>query len=114
VVNLASYGLIGRIWFPLSSWYPLIFWISPAISLAGVSATVLISARVKTFMGTYQASASTVLLVLGLLVGQVTGVLYLSVGVGLVLGAVIWIAGAVLTYYAVRTFNRQKLLSAAA
>jgi len=114
VVNGAAYPVMGRIWFPLASWFPLIFWISPAISLAAVSATVLISARVKTFMGTYQASASTVLLVLALLVGQVSGVLYLSVGVGMVVGAVIWIAGAALTYYAVRTFNRQKLLASAA
>jgi len=114
VVNGAAYPVMGRIWFPLASWFPLIFWISPAISLAAVSATVLISARVKTFMGTYQASASTVLLVLALLVGQVSGVLYLSVGVGMIVGAVIWIAGAALTYYAVRTFNRQKLLASAA
>ena len=114
VVNAAAYPVMGRVWFPLASWYPLILWISPALSLAGVSATVLISARVKTFMGTYQASASTVLLVLALLVGQASGVLYLSVGVGLVIGALIWVAGAALTYYAVRTFNRQKLLASAA
>ena len=113
VVNAAAYPVMGRAWFPLPSWYPMILWISPAISLAGVAATVLISARVKTFMGTYQASASTVLLVLALLVGQVSGVLYLSVGVGIIVGAVIWVAGAGLTYYAVRTFNRQKLLASA-
>ena len=114
VVNGAAYPVMNRIWFPLPSWYPLIFWISPAISLAGVSATVLISARIKTFMGTYQASASTVLLVVGLLVGQISGALYLSVGVSLAIGAVVWLIGAVLTYYAVRTFNRQKLLAPAA
>jgi ABC-2 type transport system permease protein len=111
VVNIAGFSLMGRIWFPLVNWWPLIFWVAPALALAGVSATVLISARVRTFMGTYQASASTVVLVLALLVGQVTGVLYLSVLVGLALGALIWILGAVLTVYAVRTFNRQSLLS---
>ena len=114
VVNGAAYPVMNRIWFPLPSWIPLIFWIAPAVALAAVSATVLISARVKTFMGTYQASASTVVLVIGLLVGQISGVLYLSVGVGLAIGAVIWLIGAVLTFYAVRTFNRQKLLASAA
>lgn len=29
VLNGSTYGLMGRIWFPLPTWYPLIFWISP-------------------------------------------------------------------------------------
>ena len=111
VVGFASYPLIGRWWFPLPSWYPLIFWISPAISLAGVALTVLISAKVKTFMGTYQASASSVLLVLALLIGQVSGVLYLSVEVGLILGAILWVSAIILTGLAVRSFDRRKLLA---
>jgi hypothetical protein len=114
VVNTAGYGLMGRVWFPLATWYPLIFWIAPAISLLGISATVLISSRVQTFMGAYQSSASLVLLVVGLMIGQATGVLYLSVGIGLGLGAIIWLVDIVLTTIAVRTFNREKLLANAA
>ena len=113
VVNAASYSIMGRIWFPLDTWYPMIFWIAPAISLLGIAATVLISSRVQTFMGAYQASASLVLLVVGLMIGQVTGVLYLSVGLGLIIGVVIWLVDIVLTAIAVRTFNREKLLSGA-
>lgn len=111
VVNIAGLPLMGRAWFPLPNWWPLIFWIAPALALAGVAATVLISARVRTFMGTYQASASTVVLVLALVVGQATGVLFLSTLVGLILGALIWAVGGILTVYAVRTFNRPRLLS---
>ena len=62
-------------------------------------------------MGAYQSSGSLVLLVLALLVGQATGVIYLSVWVGLVLGLVIFAIDAVLAYYAVRTFNRDRLLA---
>lgn len=113
VVNAASYSIMGRIWFPLDTWYPMIFWIAPAISLLGIAATVLISSRVQTFMGAYQASASLVLLVVGLMIGQVTGVLYLSVGLGMIIGVVIWLVDIVLTAIAVRTFNREKLLSGA-
>jgi len=50
VVNGASYPIMGRIWFPLPSWYPLIFWVSPAISVLAIAITVMISARVQTFM----------------------------------------------------------------
>ncbi|MBP9041549.1 MAG: ABC transporter permease subunit [Anaerolineaceae bacterium] len=114
VVNGAAYPVMGRIWFPLPSWYALILWVSPAISLLGIAATVLISARVQTFMGAYQSSASLVLLVLVLLAGQATGVVYLSVAVSLLIGAGIFAIDAILMYYAVRTFNRDKLLASAA
>ncbi len=114
VVNAAGYPIMGRIWFPLSTWYPLIFWIAPALSLLGISVTVLISSRVQTFMGAYQLSASLVLIVIGLMIGQVTGVLYLSVTIGLGLGIVIWLVDVVLTTIAVRAFNREKLLANAA
>ena len=64
VVNAASWPLFGHIWFPLPAWWPLMFWLTPAISLLGMSATVLISSRVKTFMEAYQLTGSLVILVL--------------------------------------------------
>ncbi len=111
VVNGASYPIMGRIWFPLPSWYPLIFWVSPAISVLAIAITVMISARVQTFMEAYQSSAALVILVMGLLIGQMAGVVYLSVGVGMALGAVLWIIDAVLIRIIVRTFTRPRLLS---
>jgi ABC-type Na+ efflux pump permease subunit len=110
VLNAAGWPLMHQLWFPLVNWYPLILWVSPAISLLGIAVTVLISAKVNTFMGAYQSSASLVVLVLALLVGQITGVLYLSALVGLLLGLLIWAAGIVLMVVAIRTFNREKLL----
>jgi ABC-2 type transport system permease protein len=52
--------LFGRIWFPLPTWWPLMFWLTPAFALLGISATVMISARVKTFMEAYQLTGSLV------------------------------------------------------
>jgi hypothetical protein len=111
VLNGAGYPLMGRLWFPLSNWYPLIFWVSPALSLLGISATVLISSKLQTFMGAYQTSASLVVLVIALLVGQITGVLYLNVLVSLLLGVVLWLVAAGLAWLAIRTFNRAKILA---
>jgi ABC-2 type transport system permease protein len=114
VVNSATYFTLGWSgWFPLASWYPLIFWVSPGLSLLGISFTVLISSRNPTFMGAYQSSAALVMLVLALIAGQAAGVVYLTVGTDLVIGLMIWLIAAALTYYAIRTFNRQKLLAAA-
>jgi len=111
VLNIAGAPIMaGKFSFPLPTWYPLIFWISPALSLLGISATVLISARTKSFMGAYQLSGSLVLLVLVLVIGQLTGVLYLSVSVGMLVGAIFWAAAGLLTWLSVRHFKRASLL----
>ena len=110
VLNIGAYDLIGRIWFPLPTWWPLIFWITPALAAFGIAVTVLISAKVKTFMGAYQSGSMTVLVVIALMLGQVSGVLYLSVGVGLLVGLVFWIIAAVMMYIGVSKFNRKTIL----
>jgi ABC-type Na+ efflux pump permease subunit len=111
VVNVASYGLFQRIWFPLPTWWPLMFWLTPAFAVLGVSATVMISARVKTFMEAYQLSGSLVVLVLALVVGQATGVLFLGVGTVMLVGTLIWIVDGVLIYLSVRNFKRSSLIA---
>jgi len=111
VVNVASYGLFQRIWFPLPTWWPLMFWLTPAFALLGISATVLVSSRVRTFMEAYQLSGSLVVLVLALMVGQATGVLFLGIGTVMIVGTLIWIADAVLIYLSVRNFKRSLLIA---
>jgi len=110
VVNLAGLAVFPQAWFPLPGWWPLIFWVTPAVALLSISATVLISARARTFMGAYQSSASLVLLVLALVAGQAAGVLYLTVGMGLLVGLLFWVVAVALTLLAVKGFNRTALL----
>lgn len=110
VLNAAGWSIFGQVWFPLSMWWPLIFWVSPAMAALSIGITVLISVKTHSFMGAYQTSASVVLLVVALMAGQLTGVLYLSVDMGWILGGVLWVAAGGLAWLAVRTFNRPKLL----
>ena len=110
VVNVASYGLFNRIWFPLPTWWPMMFWLTPAFALLGISSTVLISSRVKTFMEAYQLTGSLVVLVLALVVGQATGVLYLGVGTVMLVGTLIWVVDAVLIHISIRKFRRSMLI----
>jgi ABC-2 type transport system permease protein len=111
ILNLAPYSVFQRFWFPLPTWWPLIFWMSPALVMLGIAFTVLISEKIPTFLGAYQTSSMTVLLVVVLLIGQLTGVLYLSVGIGILLGALLWMIAGILSYFAIRTFNRAKMLT---
>ena len=111
ILNVVGWPIMGRIWFPLPPWWPLMLWVTPAIAVMSMAFTVLISSRVATFMEAYQTSAALVLLVMGLVAGQITGVLYLSVEVSLLIGLVFWIADVVLIRLAVRSFSRSNLLS---
>jgi len=111
ILNIAPFAYFQRIWFPLPTWWPLIFWVAPAMIVLGIAFTVIISARVQNFLGTYQSSASLVMLVVVLFAGQITGALYLSVLVEMVIGLVIWIAAGILSLYAVKTFSRKALLA---
>jgi ABC-type transport system involved in multi-copper enzyme maturation permease subunit len=111
VVNVASLSLFERIWFPLPTWWPMMFWLTPAFALLGVSATVLISSRVKTFMEAYQLTGSLVVLVLALVVGQATGVLYLGIGTVMLVGTLIWVVDAVLIRISILNFKRSMLIA---
>ena len=110
VINIAGYPVFGAIWFPLPNWWALIFWVAPALTVLGISVSVLISAKVQTFMGAYQLSGSLVILVVALIGAQISGVLYLSTLVSLILGLVIWLVDALLMRLSVRSFNRRTLL----
>ncbi len=110
VLNVAGSPLFDKIWFPLASWYPLIFWVTPALALLGISVTVLISAKQHTFMGAYQMSSSLVVIVVAFLIGQASGVVYLTVGVGLLVGLVFWVIAGVLLWVSMRNFKRSALL----
>lgn len=111
VANAAGWGVMGRVWFPTVQWWPLMLWVTPAIAVMGMAVTVLVSAKVGTFMEANQAAGSLVLLVIGLLVGQATGVLYLGSWVAIALGAVFWLVDAGLVVLAMRAFSRSELLS---
>lgn len=111
VVNVGSFNLFGRVWFPLAPWWPMMFWLTPAFAVLGISATVMISARVKTFMEAYQLTGSLVIIVLALVIGQATGVLFLGVGMTFLIGTILWIVDAILIYFSLRVFKRSSLIA---
>ena len=110
VVNIASYPFFGRLWFPLPVWYPLIFWVTPALATLAIAVTVLISSKTQTFMGAYQLSASLVIVVIGLLAGQISGILYLDILTGILVGVVFWLISIGLLSICIKGFNRYNLI----
>lgn len=111
VINAASWPLMGRSWFPTPQWWPLIFWVTPAVATLGMAVAVLVSARVSTFMEANQIGGVLVILVVALIAGQATGVLFLGVGMALIVGAVCWLLAIGFIQLAVRQFSRSELIT---
>jgi hypothetical protein len=111
VVNAATWPLMGRTWFPTTAWWPLMLWLAPAISMLATVVTVLLSARVSTFMEAYELAGSLVVIVVGLVAAQITGVLYLNITTVLTVGAAVWLVDAGLMWLGVRRFARSELIA---
>jgi ABC-2 type transport system permease protein len=111
VTNIAGYPVMGRIWFPTESWLALMIVVVPAVALLGVSATVIISTKVSTFMEAYQASGALVILIIMLGVAQSTGLLFLSPFVAILVGMAFFVMDAILIRIGIRLFSRSGLIS---
>jgi len=110
-VNAAGYGMMGRLFFPSAPWWPMVFWLGPAVSVMGIGATVIISSRSRTFMQAQQTSGALVLPIVVLMIGQLSGMLFLGVGLILALGALVMAIGVLLITIGARRFSRGELMA---
>jgi len=111
VTNIAGLSVMGRFWFPTGVWWVLMLWVTPAVALLGVSATVLVSSKVSTFMEAYQASGILVVVIIALMVGQMTGLLFISPFVALAIGCIFFAVDAGLIWLGIQIFSRSELIS---
>ena len=72
---------------------------------------VLISSKTSTYQDAYQLGSMVVIPIVVLVLGQVGGVIYLSVGFVLAAGLVLWLIDAVIIWLAVKTFRRSEIIA---
>jgi hypothetical protein len=111
VANLVAAGPVGRPVVLTLRWLIVLGWLTPAIAAAAVGALVLVSARVRGFQEAYQLGGLVVLPLVALLVSQLTGALYLEIGLIVAIGAVVWALAAVVLWLGYRSFRRERLLA---
>ena len=111
MVNLAGWQSIGRIFFPTWMWVALVFWVTPAVAGLGLVVMVFVSARAQGFQDAYQTGGLVVLPVVALMIGQISGVLYFSLSVVLLVGLLIWLIDLVLLWFASKSFRRGELMA---
>ncbi|MBX3064513.1 MAG: ABC transporter permease subunit [Anaerolineae bacterium] len=113
VLNGLGASIMGGIWFPTPVWWVLIIWLAPAVSVLGMLGAVVVSARARTFMEAYQMTGLLVLPVLLLLIGQVAGVISLSIEVTLFVGCAVWLLDVALLWGSLHLFSRYSLFESA-
>lgn len=111
ILNAVGWPVMGRIYFPNIMWLILVFWVAPAVSCMGLGLSVILSSRVKTFQEAYQMSGMVVLPIVILMIGQVSGVIYLSTAFALGFGLVVWLIAAGVLWFGARIFQREKMLA---
>lgn len=111
VVDVGTYGLFGVILLPTLEWFLLIFLMTPALSLAAIGLTVLISSRVKGFKEAQQISVVLVIPIIGLFLGQGTGALTLGPLVILAMTAILAFFDLLIFRFSVFLFKREKVLT---
>lgn len=111
VLNALAWPYLGRMWFPTPTWWPLMLWVAPAVAALGMVVTVIVSARVSTFMEANQTAGILSLGVIGLMASQATGVLLLTGPVAFIAGAVVWLVDAALLTVAIKTFSRSRMIT---
>lgn len=111
IVNSLFLAHAGVLVLPTVSWLLLVFVLAPVVALAGIGITVLVSARVKGFREAQQISAMMVFPVVLLLVGQLSGVLFLGAKNILIIALVLFIVAYAILRLGIRMFNREALLA---
>jgi ABC-2 type transport system permease protein len=111
MVNAAGWHSIGRIFFPNWMWIALALWVTPAVAGLGLVVMVFASARAQGFQDAYQTGGMVVLPVILLMVGQISGVMYFSLGVVMIVGLVIWLIDAILLWFARKSFHRNQIMT---
>lgn len=108
-IMVSNPAVVSKLFDPL--WMIAIFLVGPLLSLMGVSISVMISSRVNDPRVAEQISGIFVLPVVGLFIGQMTGMLLVNETFILWLAAVLLVLDVVLFYFAVQIFQRETILS---
>ncbi len=110
VVNFGTQSVFGEFIFPTSNWYIFLFVLTPAFSMLATILMVFVSAKAKTFQAAQQWSVIIILPIIGLMMAQSTGMLFLSQEMLALIGAAVLVADVFLVFQGLGGFKRQKLI----
>jgi ABC-2 type transport system permease protein len=110
VASLAGGAIVGRPIALTPRWLVFVLVLAPGVASLAVGALVQVSARVRGFQEAYQLGGLVVLPLAFLLIGQLTGVLYLDLPAVIVISGIVWVANVGILSLGYRSFRRERLL----
>jgi ABC-2 type transport system permease protein len=110
VASLFGSGVVGRPIALTPRWLLFVLVLAPGVAAFAIGALVQVSARVRGFQEAYQLGGLVVLPLVVLLIGQLSGVLYLDLAAVVVLAGFVWLVAAGTLAIGYRSFRRERLL----
>jgi ABC-2 type transport system permease protein len=109
MANLAAWPVMGRVFFPTTTWVILAVWVAPAAAGLALGAMVLISSRARTFQSASQLAAVVVLPGFAMVGSSLFMAMCLGPWLMALLGLALWAIDAALVWLGRRSFRRTKL-----
>ncbi|GAA0121485.1 MAG: ABC transporter permease subunit [Clostridium argentinense] len=110
IINIGGLTYFHKLIFPNIKWIILILYLTPSIALLGLTFTILISAKSKTFQEAQQIAGLIVLPIILLAVGQITGIFLLTNIMLIIIGTIIIIIDYILLKKIAKNFTAENLI----
>lgn len=111
IVNVLGASVMGGVFFPTWTWAVLILALVPLVSFLTTSLVVAISGKSKTTQGAQSTAVVIILPVVGLLIGQATGLMLFDVTVALVTAVVLLAIDVAAFFFVVKQFHREGVVT---
>jgi ABC-2 type transport system permease protein len=109
VADVMLWPSIGELFLPRVNWLLLVLWLGPALSGAALALSLVISARTRTIQGAQQIAGVSILPLVFLIVGQFSGLVFLSPILVVVVGVVLWGLALLFVWIGSRSLARERL-----
>ena len=111
IVNVLCFKLFHNIFFPTPTWIIMMLGLVPAISFISLALIIFVSQKANSVWEAQQISVVLILPVLGLVLSQAAGVMYMSPAIVAVAGMVCLVLDVVSFWLIVDNFDREKIIT---
>lgn len=111
IVNLLGFRIFHYIFFPTLTWFLLVLWLVPIMSFLSLASIIAVSQKATSVWEAQQISALLLLPIIGLVVSQAAGLVYVSPLLVLLAGIVILGIDIIAYELIAKSFDREKIVT---
>ncbi len=111
ILNTLGAELFRNAFFPNLEWILTVVLLAPAVSFIALSIIIWVSQRASTVWEAQQTSMIVILPIMGLVVSQATGIMFLSVSIIGLVAVVLFLIDAVAYWWIIKNFDRQRIVA---